>query len=141
MRSLILRLFVALSLAVAAAPVTASAQDDASAESAADLNVNDLAFALTLEERQPVDRATTFKVGEKIYGWVELANSGAETAIEMVWKRDGSESWRTTLSVGRGKTWRTWARKKFRKGDAGTWTVEIVADDKVLKSATFTVSE
>lgn len=149
MRAVLSRLVFVLSLVALVAPFSSqlayagdSDDDGGAAEApAAGLSVTEIAFSLALKDRQPEERATSFKIGEKIYGWAELSNLGSETSIEMVWKRDGQENWRTTLTVGNGKTWRTWSKKKFRKGDAGSWTVEVVSGGQVLKSANFTVTE
>ena len=133
--SLVLLAGIALSAAAASSPGTALAQDGES-----ELSVNDAQTALGVEERQPVDAKDTFEVGDKVVLWMSVKNGGEETQITVVWKRDGSSIWETTLKVGRSQGWKTWARKTIRT--AGSYSVDIQdPNGETLKTVSFTVTE
>ncbi len=72
-------------------------------------------------EREPVGVAERFAPGV-VWLYVRLA-SDAATPVDLVWRRDGAEAHRSTLKVGRGKRWRTWAR---HRAEPGAWQVDVM---------------
>ena len=127
-----------VSFAMFATPVMA--QDDAGASDSSGLAINEAKAAKGVEERQPVEPGASFSVGDKVWLWMSVANSGDETQVTLVWKKDDKKVWETNLNVGRSTQWKTWARKTMRS--AGSYSVDIQNPaGEVLSTVSFTVSE
>lgn len=119
------------------------AEEPAGAEAAEGLVLTESAICSGVEERLPTGKGETFATGTRVWTWLQFENAGDEAEIQMVWKKDGKSVFSTSVNIKRSKSWRTWSRKKMRKGkDVGAWTVDIVAPGgKVLKTLNFTVTE
>lgn len=79
---------------------------------------------------------------ERVYAHLTVRNPGPETALRMVWRRDGKRVQDLTVDVGRSPRWRTWSYKRLRLADVGDWTVEVIdAEGAVIGRAAFTVYE
>ncbi len=85
-------------------------------------------------EREPVGVAQRFAPGV-VWLYLRVA-SDAATDLQLVWRRDGAELHRTTLKIGRGKRWRTWARHRV---DAGAWRVDVLHRGRRLGDVRFRV--
>ncbi len=86
-----------------------------------------LAVATGLDDRQPTGTADSFGLAAgTLTGWAEVRNTDAETAVTMVWSKDGKEKARTEVKVGVSPGWRTWTRKRLGKRDAGDWQLEVL---------------
>ena len=93
-----------------------------------------------VSNRQPIGGSDSFEVGDKVWAWVSVANTGDKAPITMVWRRDGVVRSRMTLDVGKSPRWRTWSRLKLRSYDVGTWTVDILdSSDNLLDVLRFDV--
>ncbi|MCB9538184.1 MAG: DUF2914 domain-containing protein [Myxococcales bacterium] len=86
-------------------------------------------------EREPVGVAERFAPGV-VWLYLRLA-SDAAAQVELVWRRDGDEVQRTTLKVGRGKRWRTWARHRT---EPGAWRVDVLHRGRRLGRVRFRVA-
>ena len=107
------------------------------------LVLTESAICAGVEERLPVGKADAFATGCKVWAWLQFENTGDEVEIQMVWKKDGKSVFSTAVNIKRSKSWRTWSRKKMRKGkDVGPWTVDVVGPGGVvLKTLNFNVTE
>jgi len=104
------------------------------------LTVTEAVISTAVEDRQPVDNATTVAadVG-RLYCWTRIAGAQGDTAIEHVWYRGDDEMARVPLNVA-GSNWRTWSSKNIEPSWTGDWRVDIVGPDgTVLESVSFTV--
>lgn len=113
-----------------AAPALAAAEGASAAGSsaAAGLRVVSLAVGRGVEARQLVGQSDRFAVdGGRLWAHVALANPGAPTTVTMIWRRGGTERFRTELAVGTSPAWRTWSRvTPSPKRDVGTWEVQVL---------------
>jgi hypothetical protein len=104
----------------------AAAKDAATAEAKACKGV---------EKYEPVEPGTEFVVGDMVWVWTRVKNA-ADTKIKMVWKKDGQDNWTATLRIGSDN----WPTNSRRKCSAGSWTVEVLAEDGTkLTEVSFTV--
>ena len=105
------------------------------------LHLRRAVLATSIEERTPKGIAKHFDLDVgTVFAFVEVANPGDPTALTMVWKKDGVEKSRIDLTLGHGKGWRTWSKKRIGKKDAGEWTVDVLLDNGVaLKRLAFRV--
>lgn len=129
---------VAFALLICIVPVSASAQPAAPATppAAASAAAAEIKAAKGIDKREPVDEGTTFAIGDTVYAWTRVTGA-AGTKVTHVWKRDGKEVWKAYLRIG-SKRWATNSRRKMTK--AGSWTVDVVAEDgTALASVSFTV--
>lgn len=73
-------------------------------------------FVLTrgIEDREPVDEGVSFKPGERVYAFLEVANpDGGEYALNLRWARDeGDLGEATALTIGASPRWRTWSWRR-----------------------------
>ncbi len=96
-------------------------------------------LCLAIENRDPKDPATSFKVasGTKVYAWTRVAGQSGEVTIAFV--KGDKDVWTQKLAIP-SVPYRTNAYRTFRKGDAGDWKA-VVRDSagKELGSAAFKV--
>jgi len=121
---------VALATVLLAAPVVSSAQ-------AGGIQV-EAALALAIEDRMPVDTASTFPadVG-RVWLWTSVTGAEGQT-ISHVWSH-GEDEWTVNLQIGADR-WRTWSSKTIPPEWTGDWKVEVRdGEGNVLKTVTFTV--
>ena len=92
-------------------------------------------FARQVQDRKPVDPATTFSPG-KLYCWTRLTSRENNYLIAHHWLKNGRRVWHQPIEV-RGKQWVTWSQFKVTPG---SWTVRVTDEaGLVLHSAGFTV--
>lgn len=85
---------------------------------------------------QPVDEATEFTVGQRVYVWSKLTDTKGKNFAH-VWKKDGKEIRKTTFE-GKSATMYRYTNLSYLA--AGSYTVEVQsADGTVLTSVSFTV--
>lgn len=96
-----------------------------------------------IEKRRPFDRRSVFTPkDDKVWIWLHLSNTGDPTKVKLLWKKEGETRWRVTLNVGKGKRWRTWARKTMGVGSIGNWSVEVHdLEGNILDTLQFHVQE
>ncbi len=96
-------------------------------------------LCLAIENKDPKDPATSFKVadGTKVYAWTRVTGEPGEVTIAFV--KGDKDVWTFKLAVP-SVPYRTNAYRTFHKGDAGDWKA-VVRDSsgKELGSAAFTV--
>lgn len=73
-----------------------------------------------VEDRELVEEAASFQVGEKAYLWMRFVGGPSDSVI-VTWSH-GEESYNVTLEVG-GPAWRTWSHKTLSA--EGDWSVEV----------------
>lgn len=101
-----------------------------------------MAVAATgVDKRVPQQVGSTFAKGEYVWAFTKVKNTGAETHVRMVWKKDGKVRSNVQLRVGKSPGWRTWSKHKMRSNkDLGEWVVEVQdADGNVLEEIDFKV--
>ena len=83
-----------------------------------------------IEDRELVGEGDRFEAnGGRVYTRLVVDNPGPETALAMVWRRDGHIVQSLPVTVGQSPRWRTWSYKTLRKGDVGAWTVEVLDEE------------
>jgi hypothetical protein len=88
-----------------------------------------------VEDRELVEEAASFQVGQKAYLWMRFAG-GPSDPVTVTWSV-GEKTYDVQLEVG-GPSWRTWSSKKLWK--AGNWSVQVRdAAGASLFSTAFTV--
>ena len=109
------------------------------AASASSLNLVELVVARNVTDREPEGAAERFPADAgTLWAFARISNAATPTPVSMVWKREGKERARLTVTVGKSRRWRTWTRKRVLPRDAGHWTVELVAaDGRVLGTTSF----
>lgn len=89
-----------------------------------------------VERGRPVDVRSRFRLRDaQMYVWLHVTD--AQT-IELDWYRDDRFIIRNALTAT-GKDWRTWMRRRFRRGDAGAWRIDVRADGETIGSVEFAV--
>lgn len=104
------------------------------------IEITDSALSVEIEDRMPVARATAFSgVGTIIQAWIE-AKSEIDTEVTITWRKEDKVAFEFQMRVGKSPHWRTWARKKIGKKDAGQWHADIKdANGTLLVSLPFTI--
>jgi hypothetical protein len=109
----------------------------------ADLYVKRIVIAHDVNDREPVDPASTFSKSEdRIYAFVEVGNRDAlDSEIYVSFVRDGgSDNEGVRLRVGAAPRWRTWAYTAIAK-TPGRWHAVVKnADGDELARAPFDVT-
>jgi hypothetical protein len=125
--------------AAPAAPAT-PAPPPAKAAPAPSLNITQMEIAGSVENREPVDVASTFPDTTKmVFCFVEIKDAPKDTSITFVWTMGTNEMGKVTQQVMKSSRWRTWSSKTV-SGMKGDWRVDVVDEaGAVLKSATFKV--
>jgi hypothetical protein len=115
-----------------AAPVTAAPVAKA-------LEIVNAVICTDIQDREPVGAADSFAVGTlKLYCYTKITGANEGDEIIHVWKKGSEEMARVTLKLG-GSPWRTRSSKNLAEDAAGTWTVDIMSGDTVLKTLTFEI--
>lgn len=129
----------------AAGPATEKAKaepaQDASASASAGghFDVLEIKLAANVENREPVDVATSFEKGAKVYTWVKLRVNEPETAVRLRYSLGDKVVWTSSpVTVKQSPSWRTWLYRKVE--ESGDWRVQVLdADEKPVHSTNFTV--
>jgi hypothetical protein len=88
-----------------------------------------------LENRELTGEGAEFGAGSTVYVWSRVTGA-KDTKVKHVWKKDGKEFFTATFTVG-SQSWRVNSR---RKASAGSYVVEVVAEDGTkLSEVSFTV--
>ncbi len=136
------RFLIALALLPLVLQAPVPAQDKAAGDPAGGgaLSVTRSAIAREVEEREPVEEATTFPadVGHLVC-FTQVEGAEGEAVIRHVWTLGGEEKARVELPI-RSSSWRTWSRKNIPPEWSGDWTVTVEdAAGHVLTRLMFTV--
>jgi len=100
----------------------------------------ELKVGLDIEKLEVKGASESFKVapGTKIYAWTKVMGC-ANSKVTFAFLRGDKKVFTQELAVPRSPH-RTNAYRTFRAGDAGAWTVKLLAEDgKELASASFKV--
>lgn len=107
---------------------------------AQDINVQEMVFCRSIEEREPVEPDSLFAdtVGQ-VYCYTRVTGAADTTSIYHVWFHEDEEKARVELTV-RSSPWRTWSSKMILKEWDGIWRVDIVLPGgRLLSSKEFLV--
>lgn len=118
----------------------AEAVEAVEAKSSTHLSVVDLKLSTEIKDRDPVDPATTFTQGVKVYAWTRLHVKDPETQVKVRWHfADQPVYTSDAVTVKQSPGWRTWTYKTV--DTAGAWKVEVLdVDDIVVHSVAFNVN-
>jgi hypothetical protein len=102
-------------------------------------SVVDLKLAEKVADRNPVEPATSFSKGGKVFAWVKLNVKEPETPIRFQWFLNDSVVYTSDpVFVKQSPSWRSWQYKTV--DNEGSWKVAILdQDDKVIGSQEFVV--
>jgi hypothetical protein len=91
--------------------------------------------------RKPEGLKKAFEAGTgSVWAFLSVRNRDNPTHVTVVWKHKGRVRSKINLRVGVSKGWRTWARRRLMKRDAGPWQVDVLAaNGAVLKTMRFKV--
>ena len=122
----------------APAPAASSETKPVVAE-AASLTVEEIAVATSVENHAPVGAAESFPAStEKLFCYSKVAGGKEGDTIVHRWSHDGKMISEVTLKVN-GSPWRTFSTKALDEDAAGSWTVEVLQNNNVLKTTKFEV--
>jgi hypothetical protein len=111
-----------------------------SSAGAQSINIQEMAFCRSIEEREPVDPDSLFSdtVGQ-VFCFTRITGVTDTTTIYHVWFHEDEEKARVELSV-RSTPWRTWSSKLILKEWDGIWRVDILLPGgRLLRSKEFLV--
>jgi len=110
------------------------------AAGAQDINIQEMVFCRSIEEREPVDPDSLFTdtVGQ-VYCFTRVTGAADTTTIYHVWFHEDEEMARVELAVG-SSPWRTWSSKQILESWDGIWRVDIILPEgRLLRSKEFLV--
>jgi hypothetical protein len=107
---------------------------------AQDIQVTDIKFATSVEDRQPIGVDTLFtNEVDNIYCFTQVQGAKEATQIAHVWYYKEEEKARIELNI-RSDNWRTWSSKSILKSWTGTWRVMVEdSDGNVLATKSFVI--
>ncbi len=130
-------LLVGLAVGVAASTLAGA---EATGQPTETLTIEQAVIAREVENREPVDEATSFPadVGQLVF-FTRGVGAGEETYIYHVWRHGETERARVRLPV-RSPSWRTWSTKQIQSSWTGSWTVQVLdAHGEALDTLSFTI--
>jgi len=112
----------------------------AAAPAAADstLVVRDFVLTNSIVSREPTNETTAFTIHDKrAFAFARINNTGAPTAVNVVWHYEGTQHGSVWLNVGTSPGWRTWSSANLKPGN---WSVTLVdAGGSILVQRSFIV--
>ncbi len=116
--------------------VSTLAAGPAAAESG--LVVRDFVLTNNVVGREPTNEAVSFTVqDQRAFAFARINNTGAPTAVNVVWHYEGTQHGSVWLNVGKSPMWRTWSSVNLKPGN---WSVTLVdAGGSVLVQRSFIV--
>lgn len=106
------------------------------------LQVADMAFATSMDERQPVATDTSFsaEVGT-IFCFTRITGATDTSEVTHEWYYKDEEKARIDLSVA-SDDWRTWSSKAILENWTGPWRVMVLdSNGKVIRTKTFVIED
>ncbi len=105
------------------------------------LVVRDFVLTNAIIGREPTNEATAFTThDEKAFAFARINNTGAPTAVNVVWHFEGTQHGSVWLNVGMSSGWRTWSSANIRR--PGNWSVTLLdAGGSVLVQRSFIVGQ
>lgn len=93
----------------------------------------------SVEDRAPTGIGEAFPATvEKLYCFTQLKDIPSEGTIYHIWYHGDSEVARVELAISPPQ-WRTYSSKIILPSWKGSWRVEVVYEDHVLKTLAFTI--
>ncbi len=90
------------------------------------LEVNRIAIAKDIVEREPVDTGTTFSNEiPKLFCFTHITGANNEMTVTHRWVYNDTLTWEVKLPV-QSASWRTYSSKNFIQQWTGEWTVVIL---------------
>lgn len=104
------------------------------------LEVKEYALCTGVEDRQPVNKRTTFTQDvERVYLWTSIYGAEEPTQIKHRWYYKGQNMAEVSLNI-KYSYYRTWSYKTIIPQWIGDWTVDVVdSKGSVLKKISFVV--
>ncbi len=128
-------------MALFAAALAVSTLTPGTAAAEGELVVRDFVLTNAIIGREPTNEAAAFTThDEKAFAFARINNTGAPTAVNVVWRHEGTEHGSVWLNVGKSPGWRTWSSANIRR--PGNWSVTLVdAGGSVLVQRSFIVGQ
>lgn len=104
------------------------------------INIQEMIFCRSIEEREPVDPDSLFAdtVGQ-VYCYTRVTGVTDTTSIFHVWYHEDEEKAKVELVIG-SSPWRTWSSKLILEEWHGIWRVDIqLPNGRLLRSKEFLV--
>ncbi len=122
--------------------VTVRAQETASLQKTASLEVARSAICREITEMEPVETGESFVVTvNKLFCFTQILGANDPIEITHVWYFGPIERARVTLPV-KSAAWRTYSSKVIQAHEIGPWRVEVLGPaDEVLKTVEFQVTK
>ncbi len=107
---------------------------------AAELVVRDFVLAHGIVGREPTNETASFTThDQKAFAFARINNTGAPTAVNVVWRHEGKLHGSVWLNVGDSTGWRTWSSANLKPGN---WNVALIdAGGSVLVQRSFIVGQ
>ncbi len=130
-----------LPMALFGAALAVSTMVAAPAAAEGELVVRDFVLTHGIVGREPTNDTNGFTTqDEKAFAFARISNTGAPTAVNVVWRHEGMEHGSVWLNVGMSSGWRTWSSANIRR--PGNWSVTLVdARGSVLVQRSFIVGQ
>ncbi len=106
-----------------------------------ELVVRDFVLTNDVVGHEPTNETASFTTqDEKAFAFARINNTGAPTAVNVVWRHEGMQHGSVWLNVGKSPGWRTWSSANIRR--PGNWSVTLVdAGGSVLVQRSFIVGQ
>ncbi len=105
----------------------------------ASLEIIEIAIAKSIENREPQEVADTFASDvERVYCYTKIKGGKEGDSLTHRWKKGDQVMAEVSLKVN-ASPWRTYSSKAIMQEWTGSWSVEVLQGDVVLKTKEFTV--
>ena len=135
--------FLALSIGLVFAFATSApaTQQEAAADTAMTGSVARATFALSIEDREPVDALASEASGpEEVVFFTDLRDLAGQTVTHR-WEHDGQVMAEVPFEIG-GDRWRVYSSKNLEPSWTGQWKASVVdGSGATLSANTFTYTE
>ncbi len=104
------------------------------------LVVRDFVLTNAVVDREPTYDTNEFTTQDKkAFAFARINNTGAPTAVNVVWRHEGKQHGSVWLNVGDSTGWRTWSSANLKPGN---WSVTLIdAGGSVLVERSFIVGQ
>lgn len=111
-------------------PATVQGEPPPGEDAQEELKLLRMTLASGVRDKEPVDKLTSAKPGQRVWAHVALRNrTGFSREIDLVFRVDGKERTRVTLTIENSWVFRTWGYVTLRPTDtSGEVTVTVVND-------------
>jgi hypothetical protein len=104
-------------------------------------HLTELVLARQVVDRKPLGAGQTVAAdGRRVYAFINAFNKARPRQLKIVWRRGEKTYHQSSVVVGRGPSWRTWAFIDARPSLKGSWSVRVLDEGGAeLSKADFTI--